>query len=217
MLQLQDIVGEVLGRLGRAAQRLKREPIRARRPPEPEVDAARKQARQRAELLGDHQGRMVRQHDAAGPDPDGFRSGRDMGDDNGCRGAGDARHIVMFGDPEPPIVPPLGVGGEIAGIVERTACIRAFGDTDKVEYRQRRHPMLLGLRLEGTAHKAVLVARRELPAHRIMTQAIVRTAGPPLTRVAPGDPALRDLLRSRLRMSSAVPDPVTIELSRLED
>ena len=53
--------------------------------------------------------------------------------------------------------------------------------------------MLLGLRLEGTAHKAVLAARREFPAHRIMTPAIVRTAGLPLTRVARGDPALREL------------------------
>ena len=53
--------------------------------------------------------------------------------------------------------------------------------------------MLLGQRLEGTAHKAILVARRELPAHRIMTPAIVRTAGLPLTTVAPREPALRDL------------------------
>ena len=53
--------------------------------------------------------------------------------------------------------------------------------------------MLLGQRLEGTARKAVRDARRDLPAHRIMTQAIVRPAGLPLIRVAAGDPALRDL------------------------
>ena len=56
--------------------------------------------------------------------------------------------------------------------------------------------MLLGLRLEGTAHKAVLVARRELPAHRNMTQAIVRTAGLSPTAVALRKPALRDLYKA---------------------
>ena len=53
--------------------------------------------------------------------------------------------------------------------------------------------MLLGLHLEGTAHKAVRAARRELPAHRIMTPAIVRPAGLPPTAAALRKPALREL------------------------
>ena len=37
---------------------------------------------ERAELLGDHERRMVRQHDAAGADADGLRAAGHMADDD---------------------------------------------------------------------------------------------------------------------------------------
>ena len=61
-------------------KRAQRELVGARGAAEPEVDAAGKQPRQRAELFGDDERRVVRQHDAAGADPDGLCAGRDMAD-----------------------------------------------------------------------------------------------------------------------------------------
>ena len=52
------------------AQRPRRRHVGPRRAAEAEVDAVREQRGQRAELLGDHQRRMVRQHDAARADAD---------------------------------------------------------------------------------------------------------------------------------------------------
>src|SRR3546814_9295839 len=43
-------------------------------------DLSRIQRRQRAELLGDHQRRVIRQHDAAGPHPDTLGAGGDVAD-----------------------------------------------------------------------------------------------------------------------------------------
>ena len=138
-LQLEHVLREVFGGFRRAAQGAQRELVGARRAAEPEVDAAGKQPRQRAELLGDDVGRMVGQHDAAGADADGLRAGGDMRDDDRGRGAGDARHVVMLGHPDAAIAPVLGMGGEIAGVVERAARIGLFGDADEIEDRQCSH------------------------------------------------------------------------------
>ena len=72
-LQLQNVLREGLGRFRRTAQRAQRELVGAWRAAEPEIDAAGKKPRQRPELLGDDIGRVVRQHDAPCPDPDGRR------------------------------------------------------------------------------------------------------------------------------------------------
>ena len=45
----------------------------------------------------------------------------------------------MLGHPEPAIAPTLGVGCEIAGIIERATRIGGFGDADEIEDRQCRH------------------------------------------------------------------------------
>ena len=68
--------------------------------PRPRSMRPGKSARQRAELLGDHVGRVVRQHDAAGADADRLRAGGDVGDHDRGRGARDAGHVVVLGDPE---------------------------------------------------------------------------------------------------------------------
>ena len=114
---------------------MQRELVRAWGPAEPKVDAAGKEPRQRAELLGDDIGRMVGQHDAARPDPDGRRPGGEVGEDDRRRGAGDARHVVMLRHPDAAIAPSLGVGGKIASVVQRAARVRPLGDADKLEDR----------------------------------------------------------------------------------
>ena len=106
---------------------------------QPEVDAARKQPRQRPELFGDDVRRMVGQHDAAGADPDGLCPRGDMAKHDRRRGAGDARHVVMLRHPDAAIAPVLGMDREIAGIVERAARIGIFGDADKIEDGKCRH------------------------------------------------------------------------------
>ena len=70
ILQRLNVVGEMLGCTWMNAQRAHGELIRARRPAEAQIDAARIQRGQRAELLGHHQRRMVGQHDAARADAD---------------------------------------------------------------------------------------------------------------------------------------------------
>ena len=134
-LQFENVLREALGRLRRTAQGAQRELVGARGASEPKVDAAGKEPRQRPELLGDDIGRMVRQHDAAGADPDGLRPGGDMGEHDRRRGAGDARHVVMLRHPDAAIAPSLGMGGKVASVVERAARVRPLGDADKLEDR----------------------------------------------------------------------------------
>jgi hypothetical protein len=84
--------------------------------------------RQRAELLGDHDGRVVGQHDAAGADADALRPFGNMADDDRGGRAGDAGDVVVLGDPEAPVAPTLRMGDEIARVVERAARVGLFGD-----------------------------------------------------------------------------------------
>ena len=74
-----------------------------RRAAEPEVDPARVQRRQRPELLGDHQRRVVGQHDPAGAEPDRLGVGGDVGDQHRRRRGGDRRDVVVLGVPDPPV------------------------------------------------------------------------------------------------------------------
>ena len=70
--QLDQLLGEVVGGegAGRAPQRAGGELVGAGRPADAEVDAARVQRLEHAELLGDHERGVVGQHDAARPEAD---------------------------------------------------------------------------------------------------------------------------------------------------
>ncbi|MND59011.1 hypothetical protein D3C80_501860 [compost metagenome] len=63
-------------------QRLHGALIGTGRTAETEIDPIRVERGQRAELLGDHQGRVVRQHDAAGPQPQGAGGAGQMADEH---------------------------------------------------------------------------------------------------------------------------------------
>ena len=84
-------------------------------------------------MFGDDDRRVVRQHHAAGTDADMLGPGRNVADGHRRRGRGDAGHVVMFGHPETGVAPLLGVGGEIACIVERAARIGRFSDANQIE------------------------------------------------------------------------------------
>jgi hypothetical protein len=76
---------------------------------------------------------MVGKHDPAGAHADALCAGGDMGNHDRRGGAGYTRHVVMLGYPEASIPPLFGMSGEIAGVVECTPSIRAFGHSDQIE------------------------------------------------------------------------------------
>ena len=98
-LQLENVLRETLGGIGRAAQGVQGHLVGSWRAAKSETDATREQTLQGAELFGDDIGRMIGQHDAARADPDALGPGGDISNDDRCRRAGDARHIVMLGHP----------------------------------------------------------------------------------------------------------------------
>src|SRR4051812_14298589 len=78
--QLDDVLRKLIDiTIQSPADRPHRHLVRPRRAAETEFDAARMQRRQRPELLGNQQRRVVRQHDAAGADADAVGAGGDMG------------------------------------------------------------------------------------------------------------------------------------------
>ena len=111
-------------------------------PPVSEIDASRKKRLERAELLDDLQRRMVRQHDAAGANPDRRRPSADVTDQHCGRRAGDTRHVVMLGNPEALVAPTLGVLGEIERVAERLRSGATLDDRGEVEDGQRHHVLL---------------------------------------------------------------------------
>lgn len=155
--QLDDILRETVSAgLEVAPQGARGVHVGAGSPAETEIDAARKQGGQRAELLGDDQRRMVGQHDAAGADADGFGAAGNMGDDHGCGGAGNARHVVVLGQPVALVAQPLGMAGKIERVGQRLRCIAAFDDWRQVENGQFGHALVSTIFVSRTlASKAV--------------------------------------------------------------
>ena len=86
--------------------------VAARRAADAEVDAARRERLQHAELLGDLQRAVVRQHDAGAADADRRRARRDRRHQDLGRAADDRRQAVVLADPEARIAEPLAMLGE---------------------------------------------------------------------------------------------------------
>ena len=78
LLQLRDLRSEILDHAARVPQHLGGDQVGARSPAQSQVDAARVERLQRAELLGDDEGWVVRQQHPAGTDPDGGGGRRDL-------------------------------------------------------------------------------------------------------------------------------------------
>ena len=97
-----------------------------------------------AELFGDHQRRMIGQHDPARADPNAFGRPGDLADHHGGRGTGDARHVVVLGDPEPLEPQPvghLGVGGRFQ---QRLPGIAPLDDGRQVKHGELGHGPKIG-------------------------------------------------------------------------
>ena len=118
--------------------------IRAGGSAQPQLDPTGMQGGEGAELLGDQQRGMVRQHNAAGADTDIARAGRDVGQRHRRRGAGNPGQVVVFGHPITPVAERLDMPREIERIAQRLTGIAAFDDRGKVKNGERKH---------GSAHR----------------------------------------------------------------
>jgi len=89
------------------------------------------------ELLDDRQRRVVPHLHRARPDPDRRRRRRDQGDHERRRRAGHARVEVVLGQPVAGVAGVLGALSQIDAAPEGLACVRAGGDGNEVEDRER--------------------------------------------------------------------------------
>jgi hypothetical protein len=98
-----------------------------------------KQGVQGAELLGDDQGRVVRQHDAARSDAHGPGATGHMGDHHARCRTRDADHVVVLGQPVAIVAPPFGVLRQIERVAQGIGGREAFGNGREIENGKGRH------------------------------------------------------------------------------
>jgi hypothetical protein len=84
-----------------------------------EIDAARRDGVEHAELFGHLEGRIMRQHDAGAADPYALGRRGDGRDQDFRRGADDGGMIVMLRQPEAVIAQPLAMPRQRDGIADR--------------------------------------------------------------------------------------------------
>ena len=116
-----------------------------------QTDIARKQVA-RYELFGDNHGRVVGQHDPAGPDADRAGAASDVADADRRR-HGNARQIVVLRQPVAGVTGGLSMLREVEGIGERIGGRESFADIRKIEYGKLNHLVRLahaGNRLHST-------------------------------------------------------------------
>jgi len=116
-----------------AAQRVRRCRVGARRAAQPEVDAPGKKRLKHLEPLGHHQGRVVRQHHAAGADAQVFRHRRNLADHDIWGRTGDGREIMMFGDPVAPVAQAVGMSRKVERIAQGLCGRGIRGNRGKIE------------------------------------------------------------------------------------
>ena len=93
---------------------------------------------------------MVRQHDAARTDANRRRSASEITDHDGSRGARDAGHVVMFGDPVALVTKRFRVLREIKTLAQRLAWCFTKDDRNEIEYRDGNHACSYSLATKGT-------------------------------------------------------------------
>jgi hypothetical protein len=131
---LEHVVGEVVGIDVQCAPQGERSGlVRARGAPQAEIDAPGEQRLQRAKLLGHLQRRVVRQHDAPGADPDARGARPHVADEHGGGRAADPGHVVMLGQPEPPVAQLLRVLRQLQRVPEGLRRRAALKDGSEIE------------------------------------------------------------------------------------
>ena len=128
-LQLQHVARKVVRvAVQGPPQRERGALVGARRAAETEVDAPGIQRIQSAELLGDDERCVVREHDASGTHPDRGGPVRDVADHHRGRRARDSGHVVMLRHPVTAVPERLCAAGEVEGVANRQRRASAFGD-----------------------------------------------------------------------------------------
>ena len=94
---------------------------------------------ERPELLGDHERRVVREHDPARADADRARAAGDVRDHDRGGGARDAGRVVMLREPEAVVAPALRVLREVERVAQRARDRLALDDRREIEDRERWH------------------------------------------------------------------------------
>ena len=135
-LELENVLREVVGGVHPSSQCAHGVLVGPGRTAEAEVDPSGVQRLQGAELLGDGQRRVVRQHDAAGAEPDRLGVSGDVGNEDARRRGRDARHVVMLGVPDPPVAQVFGGLGQCDARGETLAGRLAAADRCKVKNRE---------------------------------------------------------------------------------
>lgn len=104
--------------------------IRARRAAKAQIDTAGIERLQHAELLGDLERRIMREHHAARSDADVRRFVRDARDHDLGRGTGEGGGVVMLREPEAMIPERVAMFREGDGFAQRVRCGAAHADGD---------------------------------------------------------------------------------------
>ena len=132
-LQLNNILRERLGRPRVSPERAHSVLVGARGPAEPEVDAPRMQGSEGAELLRDHEWRVVREHDAARAEPDSLGVRGHVGDEHRGGRRCDRAHVVVLGVPDPAVPELLGTLGESDAALEAVSHTLTWPDDRKIK------------------------------------------------------------------------------------
>jgi hypothetical protein len=133
---------------------------------EPEVDPVAVDRRERPELLGDDQRRVVGEHHAAGPHADVVGVGGDVADEHRGRGARDARHPVVLGQPEPAVAGLFGAPGQLARGLQGVAEGRALPDRGQVQDGERDHAPWYRTCAAGASPRRATPPRERMAADR---------------------------------------------------
>src|SRR5205823_14131975 len=102
--------------------------IRSRRPSKSQINAPRVKRGEGAELLGDQEGGMVWQHNAASTYPNAGGSGGNVRERHRSRRTRYAWQIVVLGHPVPPVSESLDMACEVERVAQRLTSIAALGD-----------------------------------------------------------------------------------------
>jgi hypothetical protein len=137
--QLLDVLGKRVGAVVVAAKRPHGALIGARRPAESEIDASGKECGEGAELFGDDERRVIREHDASRSNANARGARRDVSDHHRRRRTRDAWHVVMLGEPEAVVAQLLGVACQLERIAKGARCVAAGDDWREIENRERDH------------------------------------------------------------------------------
>ncbi|MND56981.1 hypothetical protein D3C80_481010 [compost metagenome] len=135
--QLLDVPRKVVGAAQAVtAQRASGELVGAGSATKAQFDAARIERGEGAELLGDHQRRVVRQHDAARAQPQCRGIGSEITEQHGGGRAGDTVHVVVLGHPEAGKAQALDVPGKFQGVVQSLGGAAVVTDGRQIESGQ---------------------------------------------------------------------------------